>query len=116
MFAVLNVKKDFEAGKMVILILSISKIIDAGTGVNSQIIGTSNLWRFEVFTGIILLSVTIPLTYFLVKMMGINGSALSNLIAFIIYNAIRLIFIWKKFDMQPFTAKTLYSIMLTAAL
>lgn len=107
MFRVLNIKKDFEAGKMVILIMGISKIIDAGTGVNSQIIGTSNFWRFEVLSGSILLFVFIPLNYLLVKELGINGSALSNLISFAIYNFIRCYFIWKKFKMQPFTLKTL---------
>ncbi len=111
MFAVLNINKDYEAGKMVILILGISKIIDAGTGVNGQIIGTSNLWKFEVFTGILLLSVSIPLNYYLVKRFGINGSALSNLIAFSIYNFIRLFFIWKKFKMQPFSVKTVLAII-----
>jgi O-antigen/teichoic acid export membrane protein len=111
MFTVLNINKDYEAGKMVILILGISKIIDAGTGVNSQIIGTSNYWKFEVFTGILLLSVSIPLNYYLVKRLGINGSALSNLIAFSIYNFVRLFFIWKKFNMQPFTVKTLLALI-----
>ena len=113
LFSVLHINKDFEAGKMVILILGISKIIDAGTGVNSQIIGTSNFWRFEVLTGVLLLSISIPLNYFLVKKMGINGSALSNLIAFAIYNTVRLAFIYKKFDMQPFTKKTGYALLTT---
>lgn len=106
MFRVLNIKKDFEAGKMVIFIMGISKIIDAGTGVNSQIIGTSNFWKFEVISGSVLLLVFIPLNYLLVKQMGINGSALSNLISFAIYNFIRFYFIWQKFKMQPFTGKT----------
>ncbi len=111
MFAVLNINKDYEAGKMVILILGISKIIDAGTGVNAQIIGTSNFWKFEVFTGILLLSISIPLNYYLVKRFGINGSAISNLVAFSIYNFIRLFFIWKKFNMQPFSVKTVLALI-----
>jgi O-antigen/teichoic acid export membrane protein len=114
-FVVLGVNSDFQAGKWVIFILGISKIIDAGTGVNSQIIGTSNFWKFEVMTGILLLSISIPLNYFLVKRYGINGSAVSNLISFGIYNCIRLFFIWYKFKMQPFTLKTLYSILISIA-
>jgi O-antigen/teichoic acid export membrane protein len=110
-FGVLGVNAAYEAGKMVILILGISKIIDAGTGVNSQIIGTSNFWRFEVLTGVVLLAISIPLNYLLVKRFGINGSAMSNLISFTIYNAIRLIFIWRKFKMQPFSAKTIYALL-----
>jgi O-antigen/teichoic acid export membrane protein len=111
-FSVLNINKDYEAGKWVIFILGISRIIDAGTGVNSQIIGTSNYWKFETFTGILLVSIAIPLNYLLVKKYGINGAAVSNLIAFIIYNIIRLYFIWYKFKMQPFTLKTLQAIII----
>ncbi len=111
LFSVLNINKDFEGGKIVILLLSIKAIIDAGTGVNSQVIGTSNYWRFEVFTGVILFSLCIPLNYILVKKIGINGSALADLIAYSFYNIIRLIFIWKKFKMQPFSSKSVYSVV-----
>lgn len=113
MFTVLDINSNYEAGKWVVLILGIRNIIDAGTGVNSQIIGTSNYWRFEVLTGVLLLAISIPLNYFLVKAYGINGSAISNLIAFTIYNLIRLFFIWKKFKMQPFTVKTVIAIILS---
>jgi O-antigen/teichoic acid export membrane protein len=111
LFKVMNINKDYEAGKMVILLLGLSKLVDAGTGVNSQIIGTSNYWRFEMFSGILLLSISMPLNYILVKKYGINGSAMSNLIAFTIYNLVRMIFIYKKFSMQPFSIKTVYALI-----
>ena len=84
-----------------------------GTGVNAQIIGTSNLWRFEFFTGIILLALTLPLNYILTKYyIGIYGPAVSNLFSFTVYNAIRYWFLKKKFNLQPFDSKTLYTILL----
>jgi hypothetical protein len=84
-----------------------------GTGVNAQIIATSTLWRFEFLTGIILLLFTLPLTYFLTKSsLGIVGPAIASLIAFSIYNAIRYWFLYKKYNMQPFTIKTLYTLVL----
>lgn len=116
LFRLLNINKDFDAGRTVILLLSIKAIIDAGTGVNGQIIATSNFWRFEVLTGVLLFSMAIPLNYFLVKKMGINGSALSDLIAYSVYNFVRLFFIWKKYKLQPFSAKTIYSIFIVTAI
>jgi O-antigen/teichoic acid export membrane protein len=95
--------------------IGIMRIIDMGTGVNSQIIGTSTRWRFDFFTGIILLSLTLPLNYILTKYYyGVMGPALANLISFTIYNAIRYWFLLKKFNMQPFTAKTVYTLILGA--
>jgi O-antigen/teichoic acid export membrane protein len=114
-FTVLHVQKDYEAGLMVIFFLGIARLIDAGTGVNAQIIGTSTQWRFEFFTGIILLGLFLPLNYILIKQFGIVGSAYSNVISFAVYNAIRLWFLWYKFKLQPFNSKTILSLVLAVA-
>ena len=61
-------------------------------------------------------SLAIPLNYFLVKKFGINGSAVSDLIAYTVYNLVRLLYIWRRFGMQPFTSKTIYSIITVVAI
>jgi O-antigen/teichoic acid export membrane protein len=114
-FSVLQVQKDYEAGLMVIFFLGIARIIDAGTGVNAQIIGTSTQWRFEFLTGIILLALFLPLNYILIKKFGIIGSAYSNVISFAVYNAIRILFLWYKYKLQPFSSKTILSLVLAVA-
>ncbi len=111
-FEVFNIQKEYAQSLYVVLILGISRIIDAGTGVNGQIIITSSFWRFEFISGVLLLGINIPLNYFLIKQYGINGSAISTLISFTVYNTIRYVFLWKKCKMQPFTIKTLYAILL----
>lgn len=95
----------------VFLFIGLMRVIDMGTGVNSQIISTSTFWRFEFFTGLILLSLTILLSYILTKKIGVTGPAVADLIALIIYNGIRYIFLFRKFKMQPFTAKTIYTLL-----
>ncbi|HVK96818.1 MAG TPA: hypothetical protein VM368_03320, partial [Flavisolibacter sp.] len=40
------------------------------------------------------------------------GPAISNLIAFTIYNGIRYFFLFRRFKMQPFTLNSLYTIVL----
>ncbi|MBK7097767.1 MAG: hypothetical protein IPH58_04720 [Sphingobacteriales bacterium] len=59
--------QDYLAGFIVFILLGITKIIDMGTGVNGQIIGTSRYWKFELTSGIILLLFMLPLNYFLTK-------------------------------------------------
>ena len=44
--------------------------------------------------------------------MGLIGPAISNLAAFSVYNMIRYFFLWKRFRMQPFNAKTVYTLLL----
>jgi len=100
----------------VFFFIGMMRIVDMGTGVNSQIIGTSTLWRFDFITGIILLSLTLPLNYILTKYYyGVMGPAIANLITFTIYNSIRYWFLYKKFNLQPFTIKTVYTILLGIA-
>jgi O-antigen/teichoic acid export membrane protein len=80
--------------------------MDMGTGVNSQIIGTSTRWRFEFLTGMILLAITLPLNYVMAKKLGVVGPAIATLISYTIYNAIRYLFLLRKFRLQPFSYKT----------
>ena len=107
-----NLKDTYLQALPVFLLIGLMRILDMGTGVNAQIIGTSTLWRFEFFTGIILLAMALPLNYMLTKKLGVIGPAISNLIAFTVYNFIRYIFLWRKFGMQPFTYRSLWTVLL----
>ena len=107
-----HLKPAYLDSQWIFFFLGIARVIDLGTGVNSQIISTSNYWRFELLSGVVLLAVAIPLNYILVKKFGIIGAGWSAVVAFTIYNLLRIIFLIKKFNMQPFTFKTIYSIIL----
>lgn len=110
-----HLQKDYLAAKEVFLFIGLMRIVDMGTGVNSQIIGTSTYWRFDFFTGIILLAITLPFNYILTKNLGVVGPAIANLIAFSLYNIIRYVFLLKKFNLQPFTPRSLYALLLAMA-
>ena len=84
-------------------ILGIAKLIDLGTGVNAQIIGTSNFWKFDFFTNVLFVIVSIPLNFYLIKNYDLIGLAISNLIALTLYNSIRFAFLYRKFKLQPYT-------------
>lgn len=107
-----QLKPDYIDSQWIFFFLGLARIVDLGTGVNSQIIGTSTFWRFEFLSGVVLLLLAIPLNYLLVKRCGIIGAGYSNLIAFSVYNIIRIIFLERKFNMHPFSVKTVYAIFL----
>ena len=114
LFSILPPK--YSEGKYVLFILCIAKVIDLGTGLNNIIILTSNKWRFDFITGVILIFCILFLNYFFVKAYGIIGSAYSNLISFTIYNLIRYLFLWYKFKFQPFTKYTLFIILISVGI
>jgi O-antigen/teichoic acid export membrane protein len=102
-----NINESYLDGKNVFIILGAVTVIELGTGVNGQIIGTSSFFRFELWTSILLTSLIIPLSYFLTVKYGLIGPAIANLVSFTIYNAVRYFFLLNKFNMQPFSFKTI---------
>lgn len=110
-----GLKESYLLAESAFFFIGLTRIIDMGTGLNAQIIGTSTFWRFEFVTGLILLAISLPLNYALTRQLGVTGPAISNLVAFTVYNAIRCIFLYRRFGMQPFTIKTAYTILLAAA-
>jgi O-antigen/teichoic acid export membrane protein len=106
-----GLRADYLLSFNAFLLLGLMRIVDMGTGLNAQIIGTSNYWRFELISGIVLLLVMIPLTILLTRAYGILGPAIANLISITTYNLIRIIFLWFKFKLFPFTMQSLYTIL-----
>lgn len=107
-----HLKKEYLAAQWVFFFIGLYRIVDMGTGLNSQIISTSTYWRFEFISGVILFCIMLPLSWQLTRYLSIVGPAVSNLIAFTIYNGIRYTFLWRKFRMQPFTWKSLWTVLL----
>lgn len=112
---VLHIQDDFKAGLQAIFIIGCIRIVDAGTGINQTIIAASNKWVFEFYTGIGMLALRIVLAYILVSKYGFIGSAYAELISLTLYNFIRYEFLRRVFNMQPFSLKTLYALLLGVA-
>jgi O-antigen/teichoic acid export membrane protein len=110
-----GLKQEYLQAFSVFVVIGLTRIIDMGTGVNGQIIGTSIFWRFDLFTGLILVSLTLLLNYWLAKRLGVIGPAIADLITFSLYNGIRCAFLYYKYEMQPFGLKTLYTVLLGGA-
>lgn len=110
-----NVQHEYLEGLGVLLVLSCVRIVDAGTGLNAQVINTSTYWRFDFYSGVVLLCFRLPLTFFFITKYGIIGSAFAELIAYTIYDTIRCEFLRRKFNMQPFSMKTVYSLLYAGA-
>jgi O-antigen/teichoic acid export membrane protein len=90
---------------LLMLVLGFGKLIDLGTGLNSQILQLSKHWRIDLFTNMFFVFVSILLNYLLTKKYGIIGTAFGSLIAIVLYNFIRFIYIKKIYGLQPFSWK-----------
>ncbi len=111
LYLLIGIGHIYSTGFQVVFLLGLTRVIDAGTGVNDLIIGTSTKWAFQFYSMIILIALLIPFNYFLIKELGMVGSAYAQLISYCLYNIIRFEYIRRKFKMQPFTMKNGLGIM-----
>jgi O-antigen/teichoic acid export membrane protein len=106
----------YEALAPIVFIMGLAKLIDLATGVNGQIIGTSNYWRFDFFTNLFYIVLSIPLNFYLISNYSLIGLAYSNLAALTLYNTVRFLFLYKKFNLQPYTLQHGLFLILSIAL
>ncbi|MFN5421795.1 MAG: lipopolysaccharide biosynthesis protein [bacterium] len=98
------------------LLLGISKIIDLGTGLNSQILQLSKHWKIDLFSNMFFVGMSILLNYFLTRSYGILGTATGTIISIFFYNLTRFIFIKKIYKLQPFSWKNGIALLSAAIL
>lgn len=110
----LHIEEKYAAGKTVFLVLGLCNIYELGTGVNGAMLTTSPGWRFEFYSGLALLLLSIPLNIYMARWKGMEGVAFASMSTIITYNTIRLLFIKYRFNMWPFSSKTVYALLLTA--
>jgi len=96
----------FRVGKYVVYYIGLSKLLDMIFANNSEIITLSKYYRFNVLTIAILAFLMIAMNLILIPIYGIDGAAIASMVALILYNLIKLIFIWIKLNIQPFSGKT----------
>lgn len=95
--------QEYAAGSSVILIIGIGNLIEMATGANGQIIIASKYYRFDFYSSWILVILAIVLNIILIPSYGVNGAALATTISILFYNLIKLIFVWIKLRIQPFS-------------
>ena len=107
LFSILPTRENLLDTIPVILILSFNVVIDMSTSFNSHILLYSKYYRFNMVAIAILVVLNISLNIYFIKYLnlGIEGAAYATLISMTLYNSVKLIFIYSKYKIQPFTKK-----------
>jgi|APTNR8051073442_1049403.scaffolds.fasta_scaffold00742_4 O-antigen/teichoic acid export membrane protein len=106
-FAIMPNGEKFSAGAWAIVVLGLGSIVDLATGINSQILSLSKYYKYDLAFAILMGVVNIVLLYVLVKMLklGVMGAAWANFLALLFFNIMKLVFIYLRMKMSPFTLK-----------
>ena len=115
--AVFNILPEkFSYGKWVVLYIGLAQLFNVASGVNGSIIVNSKYYKYDLITNILLVIFTISSNYILIPEYGINGAAIATALSVFLFNLIRLILIKVKMGLQPFSLKTLYTILILFAI
>lgn len=97
----------YAAGKYVILFMGLGAIIDMVTGLNGIVLITSRFYKYDTYFIISLIGLTIGLNYLLIPRFQIVGVAMAYAASMFTINLFRFLFVWWKFNMQPYTLEWL---------
>lgn len=97
----------YSAGVYVVILISTAKLYDSILGSNNAILFNSDYYRVILAFGVALVVVMIMLNIFLIPVLGINGAALGTFLAIVLYNSIKLFFVYRYFRILPFSTNSL---------
>lgn len=105
--AVLILNKGYDSVTMLVVILSIGKLVDMATGLNNEMISVSKHYKFNFYISLVLVGLIFVFNRMLIPIYGVYGAAMGTTLALVIFNIAKLLFLWKKMKLQPFTTSSL---------
>ncbi len=107
-------KPEFVAGIPVFLFIMIGRLTDMYLGLNGTIFTMSKKYAFDLIFTFLLIGIVYVLNVVFIPKMGMSGAAISTMIALLVYNIGRSLFVWVHFKLHPFAKKQLLVLLLFA--
>ncbi|HUM48018.1 MAG TPA: oligosaccharide flippase family protein [Chitinophagales bacterium] len=98
--------------KPLILIVGLGKLFDLATGANAEILVLSKHSKITMATYIFLIIASTLANLLLIPLWGLIGSAVATSVSLILYNLIRMVFLYATYRLQPFSNNTLKACLL----
>ena len=96
----------FSHGKIVVLFIGAAQLVNLVAGLHGLILIHSSYYKSIVYFNLFLFLITFVTNLIFIPMYGINGAALATFISLLLFNAVRMIYVYKKMNFQPFSTKT----------
>ena len=93
---------EYSGGEWVIILISLSNLIVASTGVSVQIISTSHKYRIQTYSLGMLVLLTVVFYMILIPLWGMNGAALGSLLSMGLASALRVFYLNWNMKLFPY--------------
>ena len=105
-------KPTFLPGKYVILVIGIAYLLDMFSGVSNTVLGTSKYFRFGTYFIAVQFVLIIIANLIFIPLYGIIGAAIGSLIAKLVFNFLKMLLLYRKLRLFPYSAKIFVVILL----
>ena len=121
MLILYNISPKYSGGRYVVLFIALARIVHLISGVNGAIIINSRYYKFDLLSNIPFLIFIVITNHILipsdweilgVAISGINGAAFATFLSTFLFISIKIIFVFLKFKIHPFSLNTLITIIL----
>jgi len=96
----------YEVIKPITIIMMLGRLVDMATGLNSDVISISKHYKFNFRISIVLLITITVFNRIFIPQYGVYGAAWGTAIALILFNVLKMWFLWYKMRIVPFTGKS----------
>lgn len=96
-------KEVYEAGKWVVLLIGLGKLSDVLFSVNGEIIVFSRFYVFNITATLLMCVAVIILNLWLIPILELEGAAMASLLAMILYNLVKYLYIKTRLNFSPFS-------------
>ena len=103
---------EYQLGKWVIFFIGLGCLMDMATGANSSLMGTSKYYKIQSYLLLVLVIVLVALNLVLIPLFGLTGAAVSSAAALGILNLLRYLFLYFKYDLQPYNRRFVWVILI----
>jgi O-antigen/teichoic acid export membrane protein len=93
---------EYSGGEWVIILISLSNLIVASTGVSVQIISTSHKYKIQTYSQGVLVVLVVIFYLILIPLWGMNGAALASLFSMALASAMRVFYLNWNMKLFPF--------------
>ncbi|MFA5011635.1 MAG: polysaccharide biosynthesis C-terminal domain-containing protein [Ignavibacteria bacterium] len=107
---------DYNVNFVFFPIIGLGILIDVATGLNSDIILNSPKYKYDSFFNVLLLIICISAGLVLIPVFGGIGAALGFVLAYLSFNFLKWLFLFRKYQMQPFSYKQIVIIICGAVI
>ena len=104
----------FSHGKIVVFI-GAAQLVNLVAGLHGLILIHSSFYKSIVYFNLFLFLITFITNIIFIPMYGINGAALATFISILLFNAVRMMYVYKM-NFQPFSSKTAITFLMIVAI